>query len=110
MENENSVSTESVIPESVVLEGGKPLIPRKVKKLGKKKAAVVAKAPAGRVLKKGEVMLKQILDELGLPLDGKLARRKLRAAKFDWHSHNERWIFDAKRAKKVREILGGSEE
>jgi hypothetical protein len=84
--------------------------PRKVGKAAKRAAKAKAKQSAqsaGPKLAKGQVALKSILADLDLPLDGKLARRKLRAAKFDWHGHNERWIFNAKQAAKVREILGG---
>lgn len=83
--------------------------PRKVGKAAKRAAKAKSKqsAQSQPKLAKGQVALKSILADLDLPLDGKLARRKLRAAKFDWHGHNERWIFNAKQAAKVREILGG---
>ena len=47
--------------------------------------------------------LKTLAAKLGM--ETKLARRKLRAAKFDWHGHRERWTFNAKQLEKAREIL-----
>jgi len=103
MNEESSVSTE--VTPSVEMPAAKP----KVRKLGKKAKAVVKAKSAEPVLRKGYVALKTILAELDLPADGKLARRKLRAQRWDWHGHNERWVFSPAQAKKAREILTGGE-
>lgn len=49
--------------------------------------------------------LKQLLAEFDLPPDGKLARRNLRAARFGWHSHSQRWELTESQAADVRAVL-----
>lgn len=85
--------------------------PRKVGKAAKRAAKAAATddgatstdAPTKAAKAGKQIELKVILKEL--KLDGKLARRKLRAAKLDFHGHRERWLFTPKQAAKVREIL-----
>ncbi len=68
-------------------------------KVAKAKTAPKTEAPASGT----GTPLKTLAAKLGI--EPKLARRKLRAAKFDWHGHRERWTFNAKQLEKAREIL-----
>lgn len=90
---------------------GKPVkspTKRPAKSAAPKKAA---KAPAKKVAAKTEkpiaagsgTPLKTLCAKIGM--ETKLARRKLRAAKFDWHGARERWVFNAKQLEKAKEIL-----
>jgi hypothetical protein len=101
-ETNASESSESIVPV-----GPMPKAKKGPRKVGKAKAKAEAKAAAPKIEakapSKNQVPLKAILQEL--KLDGKLARRKLRAAKLDFHAHRERWFFTAKQAAKIREIL-----
>ncbi len=71
--------------------------------------AVPATGVAGGVPNGATVSLKALLAEYGLPADGKLARRKLRAAKLPAHSHNDRWQFapGSEYELAVRAVLAG---
>lgn len=74
----------------------------KPKKAAKKVTKVVKQAPAPS---DGRIALKTICGEL--EIETKLARRKLRAAKLEFHGHRERWTFTAKQAAQARELLAG---
>lgn len=70
----------------------KKVAAKPVKSIGKQIAAAGSGTPLKTICAK-------------LKIEPKLARRKLRAAKLDFHGHRERWTFNARQAEKVAEIL-----
>lgn len=75
--------------------------------------AATAKKPGAKLVKSGAptdgTPLKTLLAKLKLPADGRAARRKLRAAKFEWHDPKSRWMLSAKQLKQAEAILSGEE-
>ena len=84
-------------PRKLATRTAKPA-PKKVGKAAAPKAAKAAPASDG-------IALKSILAKL--KIDGRPARRKLRASGLKFHGHRERWTFSPAQAKQVTAILLG---
>lgn len=98
MSNQNAVSTAA--PKKTP---AKKVAPKKtpVKKAAVKKVATPTKKAATSV--NGLIPLKKLLPA---SMDARLARKKLRDAKLNFHLHGNRWEFTADQAKRAREVLG----
>lgn len=84
------------------------------KRASGKPSKTAAKKTGAKLVKAGSTTgdgtpLKTLLAKLKLPADGRAARRKLRAAKFEWHDPKSRWNLNAKQLKQAEAILSGEE-